>query len=289
MASCDSPDAFSWLQTLPPLSQWKRNSISMCICSPNSSHPSLNFSLTRSSQSPNIFTFSVVADFKIPISLFVSNPFRIIGSNSTKFLNENVISTLLMGFVDVVLNYNVKRTTCSIQIQNLGSTSNLKDVFNLAFFTFVFLICIYEAPTSLRRTCLKTVKDQLVTCRSRQGSKLLMVQLGSNLEEQWMRSLNLAITNWIIEIKAFQHLKSPSPLFSYAFSTQGLWKVHMYCPVIAMEMESVNSALNDERLFFSLNYHQLEGVIQFNHRIYVREKWFNIAVNIDNVRYRIKL
>ena len=59
----------------------------------------------------------------------------------------------------------------------------------------------------------------------------------------------------------------------------------MYCPVIAMEMESVNSALTDERLFFSLNYHQLEGVIQFNHRIYVREMWFNIAVNIDNVRY----
>ncbi|CAL9236327.1 unnamed protein product [Arabidopsis halleri] len=111
-----------------------------------------------------------------------------------------------------------------------------------------------------------------------------MVQLGSNLEEQWMRSLNLAITNWIIEIKAFQHLKSPSPLFSYAFSTQGLWKVHMYCPVVSMEMESVNSSLNDERLFFSLNYHQLEGVIQLNHRIYVREKWFNVAVNIDNVR-----
>ncbi|CAN8287078.1 unnamed protein product [Cochlearia groenlandica] len=285
MTSCDSPNAFSWLQNLPPLSQWKTNSMSTCICSQNSSHPSLNFFITIS-QSSHTFTFSIVANFKIPISLFISKPLRIITSNSSnKFFNDSVISTLLMSFVDIVLNYNINKTTYSTQTLNIASTSNnIKDVFNLAFFTFFFLICIYEAPMSLRTTCLKTVKDQLVTCRSRQGSKLLMVQLGSNLEEQWMRSLNLAITNWIIEIKAFQQLKSPSPLFSYAFSTQGLWKVHMYCPVVAMEMESVKSGISDERLFFSLNYHQLEGVIQFNHRVYVREKWFNIAVNIDNVR-----
>ncbi|XP_010534632.1 PREDICTED: uncharacterized protein LOC104810129 isoform X2 [Tarenaya hassleriana] len=288
MASCGSPDAFSWLQTLPPLSQWKTNSMSMCICSSNPSHPSLNFSVVRTSISSNTFTFSIVANFKLPISLWTSKPFRITTSDANKFLTEEMISTLLTGFIDVVLSYGIKRTSCSIRIPNPSSSPNLADVFNLGFHTFVFLVCIYEAPISLRTVCLNTIKNQLVTCRSRQGSKLLMVQLGSNLEELWMRSLNLAITNWMVEIRAAKQrplLQSPSPLFSYGFSTQGLWKVHLYCPVIAMEMEnSPSSGLNDERLFFSLNYHQLEGVIQFNHRIFVHDKWINVAVNIDNVR-----
>lgn len=120
----------------------------------------------------------------------------------------------------------------------------------------------------------------------REASKSLMKLLGSNLEEQWMRSLNLAITNWIIELQATHHsLKTPSPLFSYAISTYGLWKVQLYCPLIAMDIEHSSNPLSDEKLQFSLNYHQLEGVIQFNYRVILQEKYINLMVNTDNIRY----
>ncbi|KAJ8647660.1 hypothetical protein MRB53_000683 [Persea americana] len=119
----------------------------------------------------------------------------------------------------------------------------------------------------------------------REASKQLMRLLGSNLEEQWMRSLNLAITNWIIEFKSLNpSIKTPSPLFSYAISTVGLWKVQLYCPTIAMEVGNSSSASLDERLLLSLRYQQLEGVIQLGHKVIIRENWVDVAVNIDNIR-----
>lgn len=115
--------------------------------------------------------------------------------------------------------------------------------------------------------------------------KLLLRLLGSNTEEQWMRSMNLAITNWIVELQALNHtLKTPSSLYSYAVSTLGLWKVQLYCPVIAMDVEKTSNP-GDERLLFSLNFHQLEGVIQLNYQVMVREKSIDVMVNIDNIRY----
>ena len=98
-----------------------------------------------------------------------------------------------------------------------------------------------------------------------------MKMLGSNLEEQWMRSVNLAITNWIVELRegssSAQYLnrtlRTPSPLFSYAFSTFGLWKVQLYCPVMSMDVVRANSHSADDRLQFFLTYQQLEGVLQF--------------------------
>lgn len=105
-----------------------------------------------------------------------------------------------------------------------------------------------------------------------------------------MRSINLAITNWIVELQATGHaLKTPSPLFSYVISTVGMWKVQLYCPVIAMDVENPSSSSPDERLLFSLNYHQLEGVIQFNYRVTVRERWVEVMVNIDNIRYSTRI
>lgn len=79
-------------------------------------------------------------------------------------------------------------------------------------------------------------------------------------------------------------MKTPSPLFSYAIATFGFWKVQLYCPVMAMDLVNSSNPCADERLLFSLNYHQLEGVIQFNYKVIVQEKWVDVMVNIDNIR-----
>ena len=256
--------------------------MSICICSPNSSnHPSLNLSVTKN---PSL-SFSIVADFHLPISLWTSKSFKS-RSKSSRLLDEETVSRLLSNIIEDVLGYGSNKNNSWLRIPRIDPLANFKDIFSLSFHTLTFLILIYEAPADLRSICLTNVKNQLALSQSREASKLLMRILGSNLEEQWMRSVNLAITNWIVELQATgQTLKTPSPLFSYAISTVGLWKVQVYCPVIAMDIDNPSSSSPDERLMFSLNYHQLEGVIQFNYRVVVRERWVEVMVNIDNIRY----
>lgn len=100
-----------------------------------------------------------------------------------------------------------------------------------------------------------------------------------------MRTLNLAITNWISEIMSSSgSIQIPSVLFSYAVSAIGLWKVQLYCPVIAMNMEEYSSPTQDERLSFSLKYQQVEGVVQLAYRTTLKQNWVDVEVKVDNVR-----
>lgn len=190
----------------------------------------------------------------------------------------------MVNFIQDVLKYGPRKTICHIGIPRNTTEANLKDMFNFSFLALAFLICIYEAPTGLRSNCLYALKDHLSTSSIRESSILLMRLLGSNLEEQWMRSLNLAITNWKIELRAAnQILKCPAPIFSSVISTCGIWKVQFYCPVVSMDIENSNNSA-DEKLMFSLNYHQLEGVIQLNYKVIVKEKWVEVLVIVDNIR-----
>ncbi|KAJ1401148.1 hypothetical protein SESBI_28984 [Sesbania bispinosa] len=284
MSNCRSLDVFSWIQNLPPISEWKTGSMSLNLCSViNSPQPSLNLTIAKNHQSPKLSS-AIVADFNIPIFLWTSKPFK---PKTKKLTDEETISNLLVNFIQDILHYGSNKNTHPfIKFPKLDSISNFQDIFNLAFLTLLFLVCIYESPADLRSGCLSTLKDQLAGCNSRQASKLLMKLLGSNLEEQWMRSINLAITNWIVELQEAHHrtFRTPSPLFSYAFSTYGLWKVQLYCPVINMDVVNANDHPADERLQFSLKYQQLEGVLQFNHKVIIKDKWVEVMVNIDNIR-----
>ncbi|KAK4273739.1 hypothetical protein QN277_017077 [Acacia crassicarpa] len=285
MAYCSFPDVFHWIHSLPPLSQWTSDSFSMPICSSNSSpQPSLSLTISKNPQSPNMCFANLIAHFSIPISLWTSKPMKAI-----KLADDETIAKLLVNFIEDVLLYGSDKCSPFTKFVQTDSISKFPDIFNLAFLTLLFLVCIYEAPSDLRSGCLGTIKRHLTNCNSRQASKLLMKMLGSNLEEQWMRSLNLAITNWIAELQAahqsYGSFKTPSPLFSYAFSTFGLWKIQLYCPVISMDIEnSTHNPADDERLQFSLKHHQVEGVFQLNYRVTVKEKWIDIMVNTDNIR-----
>lgn len=284
-SSTNFPNVFSWIQNLAPISEWTTSSMALCICCSSSSQPSLNLTIAKNPQSPKLF-FAILADFNTPVSLWTSKPFKP-SHESIKLLDEATISNLLVNFVEAILHYGSNRNSPSVKFPNLDSISNFPDIFNLAFLTLLFLVCIYESPSDLRSGCLTTIKNHLASPDSREASKLLMKLLGSNLEEQLMRSVNLAITNWVVELRATNQLSScrtPSPLFSCAFSTFGLWKIQVYCPVIVMDVENSNSHPSDERLRFSLRYHQLEGVLQFNYKVTIKEKWVDIIVNIDNIR-----
>ncbi|KAK7300474.1 hypothetical protein RJT34_11318 [Clitoria ternatea] len=291
-------DVYSWIQNLPQIPEWKSPILSLTMCSTNPSQPSLNLTISKTHQSSKL-SLSIVADFSIPISLWTSKPFKPATTKTMKLMDEETISNLLINFIEDVLHYGPNKNTSSRNSTNnysfikflkldRHSVPNFQDIFNLAFLTLFFLVCIYEAPADVRSGCLSTVKEHLAGCKSKQASKFLMKVLGSNLEEQWMRSLNLAITNWIVELQETHqygtHFRTPSPLFSYAFSTLGLWKVQLHCPVISMDVVNANNHPADERLQLSLKYQQLEGVLQFNYRVLSKEKWVEIVVNVDNIR-----
>lgn len=297
MASCCSfPDILCWIRNLPPISQWKSNSMSLFICSSSSSSqsPSLDLSVTRAnvlqSSSPTV-SFSITAVFSLRVALWTSKPYRT-DLRSSNLLGEETVPSLFVNFIEDVLRYGGNpsyngNSYIRIPKPDQGDSS-FKGIFDLAFLTLVLLVCIYEAPVDLRSSCLDSLKNHLANCQSRSATKVLMKLLGSNLEEQWMRCIHLAITNWILELQASSNriIRTPSPLFSYSISSFGMWKVHLYCPLIAMDTVKSTHSQPDERLLFSLNFHQLEGVIQFNYRLIKRQNWFDLVVDTDNVRSR---
>jgi hypothetical protein len=132
---------------------------------------------------------------------------------------------------------------------------------------------------------LAALKVQLTGSIAKEVSKYLMRALGANLEEEWMRALNLATTNWISEImSSSSSYRLPSVLFSYAVSAIGLWKVQLYCPIIGMSMGESSSQLQDERLSFSLKYQHVEAVVQLAYKTTLKENWVDVEVKVDNVR-----
>ncbi|KHN31316.1 hypothetical protein glysoja_022970 [Glycine soja] len=227
-------DVFCWIQNLPPISEWETSSMSLSICSSSSScQPRLNLTTSK--------------PFK-PISSTTKN------TNNKLIDDEETIYNVFANFIQAILLYGSnKNSTPFIRFPNLDSTAsdNLSDVFNLSFFTLLFLVYIYEAPAAdFRSGCISNLKDHLIGFQSRQASHMIMKLLGSNLEELWMRSLNLAL----------------------------------YCHLMVMDVENSKSSPASERLQFSLRYHHVEGVLQFNHKVLIKDEWAEIMVDIDNVR-----
>ncbi|KAI3839971.1 hypothetical protein MKX03_020459 [Papaver bracteatum] len=284
MGSYCSPDVWAWIQSLPPITQWKTNSMSICIFSSKLTQASLDLTVSKANQNYHTsISFSIVADLHIPIPLWTSKSFKP-SIQASKLLDNGTSCSLFCNLVKNILNYGPTKNISFLYIPSLDTISNFKEIFNLSFFTLTLLICIYEVPRDLRLECLETIKNHLVGSYSRDTTKTLMRLLGSNIEEQWMRSLNLAITNFVAEMDEQNHiLRTPLP-FSYAISTVGLWKVQLYCPIIAMKLDTSSHLPANERLQFSLRHQQLEGVIQFSYRVVVQEKWVNVIANVDNIR-----
>lgn len=286
------PDVFTWIQNIPQITKWRTTSLSFCICPSTSDFPNSNLNLiAQKNPNPTVPTFSIIVQSNnhSPLYLWTTKQDLNINPNSPNPFDEQTIVSLLFNFVESILTYTSNSSNYStIKIPNPDSSKidGLKDIFNAVILTLSFVVCVYETPLYLRENCLNTLKNHLVTCHARQATISLMKLLGSNLEEQWMRTVNLALTNWIIEQRRCESTKTTTtPLFSYAVSAYGLWKVQLYCPVEAMEIERSSNPTADSRLLFSLKFNQLEGVMQFNHKVVVRDKWIDVIVKIDNIRY----
>ncbi|CAL0320345.1 unnamed protein product [Lupinus luteus] len=284
--ACNFSDVFGWIQNLPPISQWTTNSMSLNISPSNSTQQVLNLTISKTNHEfSSKLSFAIIAEFNISIPLWTSKPFKP-SSKTMNSIDEETISNLLVNFIQAILHYGSNKNSPFIRFPEFESISNFSELFNISFFTLLFLVCIYEAPREIRSLCVNTLKEHLTCSQSTKASNSLMKLLGSNLHEQWMRSMNLAITNWVGEIEAHYNMfRTPCPLFSYAFSTFGLWKVQLYCPIMSMDVENAKGQYSaSERLQFSLKYHQLESVLQFNYEVLFKEKWVEIMVNIDNIR-----
>jgi hypothetical protein len=285
------PDAWGWITTLPPFSQWRANTMSLCICaaapaSAPSQPPSMSLSVVRT---PTHLTFSISANYREPISLWMSKPVHL-KTKAQQCLDEQDTVQLFVDVVNQVLRYGPDSNTGKPPFRFPGAQhlhgGSFGDAFNITFLSLAFLVCTYEAPRDLRRGCLDALRAQLTGPRCRGAAKTLVRLLGANLEDRWMRTMNLAVTNWIVELRSsLSSRHHVQPLFSYAVQASGLWKVQLYCPVVAMGMEDpAAAATQDERLLFSLTYQQLEGVVQLAYRTVRKENWVDVEVKVDNIR-----
>ncbi|WVZ62493.1 hypothetical protein U9M48_012241 [Paspalum notatum var. saurae] len=286
MASGCVPDIWQWIRSLPE--QWKGGCYSLQICSSPSSNQSLNLVISRPSETqPLDLSFSICAEFHDPISLWSSSYSSQRLANTITDLSSSFLHDIISG----VLWYGPYSNSRSLfRLPSVHQiTEDSGKIFNLAAFTLALLVSIYESPSNIRREFIDKIGSHLVRSEARYAAKRLMLTLGGNVEELWMRSVNLGITNWTMESQSLgsSGAGSTSPFtafFSYAVSATRLWKVQVYCPVAAMAMEHPSHQTKDEKLLFSLNYQQLEGVIQFVYRVTFRKNWIDVAVNVDNIR-----
>ncbi|KAJ1288680.1 hypothetical protein BS78_02G106500 [Paspalum vaginatum] len=284
MASGFVPDIWRWIRSLPE--QWTKGSYSLQICSSPSSNQSLNLLISRHSETqPLSLSFSICAEFHDPISLWSSSYSSQRSANTTTDLSSGFLHDIISGVLRYGSYYSNSRSL--FRLPSVQITEDSGKIFNLAAFTLALLVSIYESPSNIRRELIDKIGSQLMRSEMRCAAKRLMLTLGSNVEELWMRSLNLGITNWTMESQSLGSgagSTSPFTAFSYAVSATRLWKVQVYCPVAAMAMEHPSHQTKDEKLLFSLNYQQLEGVIQFVYRVTFRKNWIDVAVNVDNIR-----
>ncbi|KAL6839062.1 hypothetical protein ACP4OV_031116 [Aristida adscensionis] len=280
MASACVPDIWLWIRSLPE--QWSGGSYSLQICNSSSTNQRLDLIISSHSetQPPNM-SFSICSEFHDPIQLWCSNHSRMRSAHTTDhcagFLHDIICGVLRYG------PYSSGRSLFRLPSMPISEDSG--SIFNLAALTLATLVCIYEAPSNLRRGFIDTISAQLVRSEMRDTARKLMLAMGSNIEEQWMRSVNLGMTNWAMEnLRSGGSSLSPFAVFSYAVSASRLWKVQVYCPVVAMVMEHPSHQPKDEKLLFSLNYQQLEGVIQFVYKVSIKENWIDVSVKVDNIR-----
>ncbi|CAN6165644.1 unnamed protein product [Urochloa humidicola] len=280
MASGCVPDIWQWIRSLPE--QWRGGSYYLQICNSPSTNQSLNLVISKHSETqPLILSFSICAAFHDPISLWTSN-YSTPRSAHTTDLSAGFLHDIICG----VLRYGPYSNNRSLfRLPNVQISQDFSKSFNLTAFTLAILVSIYEAPSNLRHEFINKIGAQLMRDEMRQAAKKLMLALGSGVEELWMRSVNLGTTNWTMEgLRSGGGSPSPFALFSYALSASRLWKVQVYCPVVAMAMEHPSHQTKDEKLLFSLNYQQLEGVIQLVYRVTIKEYWIDVAVKVDNIR-----
>ncbi|XP_048571619.1 uncharacterized protein LOC125552183 [Triticum urartu] len=296
MASGFAPDIWQWIRSLP--GQWRADeSHSLQICSSPSTNQSLNLVVTRQSEETHPFSlsFSICDGSRDhdPVSLWSSHYSKLKPANTT-----DVAAQFLLEIVCGVLRYGPYSSSRAIfRLPAVHVSEGSGKILSLSVLALAFLVCIYEAPSTPRREFIGAITARLTRDEMRHAARELMLALGSDLEEQWMRSLNLGVTNWAMEaLRSGAGTSSPLrfAVFSYALSASRLWKVQLYCPVVAMTMENHPShhhhqqqqhqLVKDERLLFSLNYQQLESVIQFTYRVAFQENWIDVAVNVDNIR-----
>ncbi|CAN6203460.1 unnamed protein product [Urochloa humidicola] len=279
MASGCIPDIWQWIRSLPE--QWRGASYSLQICNSPSTNQSLNLVISKHSETQQlILSFSICAVFHDPISLWTSN------YTTPRSAHTDLSAGFFHDIICGVLRYGPYSNSRSLfRLPNMQISEDSGKSFNLAAVTLATLVTIYEAPSNLRHEFIEKISAQLMRNEMRYAAKKLMLALGSNVEELWMRSVNLAATNWAMEgLRSGGGSPSPFAVFSYALSASRLWKVQVYCPVMAMVMEHPSHQTKDEKLLFSLNYQQLEAVIQLVYKVTFKENWIDVAVKVDNIR-----
>ncbi|KAL4189566.1 hypothetical protein AMTRI_Chr08g207780 [Amborella trichopoda] len=280
MGSCSVPDIWTWINSLPQSPQWETDSLSISICSPKPNQPALKFSIKKHPLLSNSVVFSLLIDLRFPIILWSSNPCEL-NPQTLKPYQQTTFS-LFLNFITHVLHYssNTKPSPTIVNVHITPKDPKFPEFFNLCFASMSLCVCIYEAPQDIRNICLRTFQRHLTHNKSKQTQKHFLQAIGSNLEEQWMRSLALAITN------IGPGIALELGPYSYATPIFGAWKLRLYCPIAAMKQvgESSGECSTDDRLLFSLRHHHLETVLQLRYSLAFQHNWVDVFMSIDNIR-----
>ncbi|TVU39946.1 hypothetical protein EJB05_13390 [Eragrostis curvula] len=248
----------------------------------SSTNQSLKLVISRHSETqPLNLSFSICAEFHDSISLWSSNYSRLRSSNATdasaRFLHDIICGVLQYG------PYSNRRSLVRLPSVQIPEDSSGK-IFNIAALTLAILVSIYEAPSSLRREFIDTISAQLMRRDMGDAAKKLMLTLGSNVEEQWMLSVNLASPTGPWSVSGPVYLRRLPRCSPTLFQRPSCGRSRCTALLCHGHGASFTSDERREAAVLADTYQQLESVIQLVCQRFGKENWIDVSVNVDNIR-----
>ncbi|WOK92322.1 hypothetical protein Cni_G01013 [Canna indica] len=295
-------DVWSWLASLPDPSEWPPTPPFLALASAaDGKSICLSADRTAGSDAEALLTFSVTLHGFHP-----ANPSR------TIWLSDPVLPSsphlpLLLQLLRESISMSPSPFPLPAELLDeepvsvaIGDDEQTAAFLSLALLLRLFWLCAIEAPADagfLFFRALDAPLEQALGCRL--ALRRVLLALGSDVEEQFMRSLGYMLSKWCIlrELQgtAAKRILPPSCCPSYSAERHGLWILKGFAPVPAMARSGahgsaggLNLEAKDSVLRYALAHQQLEAVVQLEYTVCMRDpRFIRVSVRVDNIRLHV--
>ncbi|CAL9174832.1 unnamed protein product [Musa hybrid cultivar] len=294
-------DVWSWVAALPEPSRWPSAPPSLVLASADEKTICLAADRTAGSGAETLLTFSITLHGIHPSNtsraLWLSDPVSPSSPHIPLLLQllRETISMSPSSFSLSAIKFDQESVSGA-----LGGDEQTASFFSLVFFLRLFWTCATEAPADagfLFFRALDSPLEQALGCRI--ALRGVLLSLGPDVEERFMRSLGYMLTKWCL----LRELQGGDPRGllpvgccpSYAADRHGLWVLKGFAPVPAMarfgssgSTGSPNLEPKDSVLRYTLAHQQLEAVVQLESRVCMRDpRFIRVSVRVDSVRLNV--
>lgn len=303
-------DIWSWISELPNSVEWNESDspplFELASDGNNDSARSIHLKAERTSGSDSeaVVTFMVFLQGFHPFN--AQKPLWVSEKCTISSENPNFLPLLLQLLQEIITNSPTAHdSTCPrSQLQKLKpepiawiidshTPESLSIFFNLVFTIRLFWLCACDAPSEAGSLYFNSLLAPILETASRKLASVLrtfFITVGVDTELCFMRTLGYIIAKWCIikELGVGLQTLVPSPKFSYATESHGLWILKGYAPVMTMKLARSNGQKSkfhsidakESIIRYGLAHHQLEAHVQLEYTVRFHDGFIQVTISL---------